>query len=276
LSDIAYLFYKVCMKEKIETPDVRPVRVGLGKLNDLYLIFLIPSVITVAVFLAVNFWDKLSSVRKLLDFYASEAGILAYFAPTSLTFFCSLFLVAWCNRLLPDTNGRLAELLASSKEKLRLSAAYLDGEGVIKSRLTAENHYLKAVEGFVRIAKESTSASLCRSGAEALEDLAKSDGFMAGSSRKFTDMKLVASAYLRSALLGCHLSQLKVAKFFEDGVGFSRNPKEAYAWFNICAAAGNQDAARRRESLALNMPPEYVALAQERSKELLAMVNVRS
>ncbi len=265
MSDIAYLFYKVCMKEKIETPDVRPVRVGLGKLNDFYLWFLIPLVITFTVFLAVNFWGKLSSV-----------GLLAYSGAAILTFICSLYLVVWCSRLLPDTNGRLADLLASSREKLRLSAAYLDGDGVIKSRLTAENHYLKAVEGFVRIAKESTSASLCRSGAEALEDLAKSDGFMAGSSRKFTDMKLVASAYLRSALLGCHLSQLKVAKFFEEGVGFSRNPKEAYAWFNICAAAGNQDAARRRESLALTMTHGYVALAQERSKELLAMVNVRS
>jgi len=167
-------------------------------------------------------------------------------------------------------------LLDASKAAIKLSEAYLDGRGVIKSMQTAESHYLTAIAGYSRVARESTCTRDCYSCAEALESLATPEGFMSGSPKKFGDLRLVALAYLRSALLGNTRAQMKVAHLYQDGVGFGKNHSEAYAWFNICAAGGDFGAERMRESLARGMSQAYIHIAQKRSHELLAMVKSKA
>lgn len=117
------------------------------------------------------------------------------------------------------------------------------------------------------------SAELCQSSASALETLAKPDGYMAGSPCKFNDLRPVAEAYLRSALLGSRSSQLKVASLYQEGQGMDADLIEAYAWFNIAAAGGNVEAERSREFIATRLSAGDLARAQKRSLELLAMVN---
>jgi TPR repeat protein len=168
---------------------------------------------------------------------------------------------------------QLALLFSASTHTLKCSSAFLHGRGVIKSTRTAESHYAVAISGFRRVAQESVSAELCRSSASALETLAKPDGYMAGTPCKFNDLRPVAEAYLRSALLGSRPSQHKVASLYQEGLGMDTDLIEAYAWFNIAAAGGSVEAERSREFIATRLSPGDLARAQQRSLELLAMVN---
>lgn len=172
--------------------------------------------------------------------------------------------------------GRLADLLKESQNALKLSSDYLHGRGVIKSVKKSEENYHKALGGFMKVAKESTCGETCFTCAVALGELAEPGGFVVDPETKFMDRSLVAATYLRAALLGSKPSQLRVAQLYQEGVGFVRDLTEAYAWFNICAAGGNLEAERSRESLATSMSQAEIAKAQQRSQELFAMVNGRN
>ena len=194
--------------------------------------------------------------------------------PTFLmTFLVTFAFVFWPLMGVHINNLRLNELLKSSLESARLGSNYLQGRGVIKSAQIAEDHYEKAINGFSKVANESTNAETCLSCAESLDALAKDDGLTAHPATKFNDMRLVAMAYLRAALLGSPAAQFKVALHYQDGIGFSTDFCEAYAWFNICAASKYFGGESARESLACRMNPDEISLAQKRSLELLAMVN---
>ncbi len=164
-------------------------------------------------------------------------------------------------------------LVILSEKSIQVSSVYLRGDGVIKSLEIAEEHYQKAVAGFTKVAKESTFPDTCFCCAQALEGLTKDDGFTVYPATKFADLRVVAMAYLRAALLGSPAAQFKVALHYQDGIGFSTDFCEAYAWFNICAASKYFGGERARESLACRMNPDEISLAQKRSLELLAMVN---
>ena len=186
-----------------------------------------------------------------------------------ICFFPSLILA---EHLTNRRQDRLALLYASSMDALRQSALSLHGRSVIKSRKIAEGYYQAAVAGLRRVAKESTSAELCRSCAVALERLADRDGFTVEEGSKFSDRMVFAVAFLRSALLGSKNAQYKVAMLYQEGIGFTRDHLEAYAWYNICAAAGGGEAERHREILAYGMSDTEISEAQQRSQELLAII----
>ncbi len=178
--------------------------------------------------------------------------------------------------LLSKRQVRLNELWEESQKALKISSDYLHGRGVIKSLHIADENYHKALGGFMQVAKESTCGETCFTCAVALGELAESGGFVVDPETKFKDRSLVATTFLRAALLGSRPSQLKVAQLYQEGFGFARDLTEAYAWFNICAAHGNVEAERSRESLATSMSQAEIAKAQQRSQELFAMVNGRN
>lgn len=171
---------------------------------------------------------------------------------------------------------RLNELWEESQKALKISSDYLHGRGVIKSLHIADENYHKALGGFMQVAKESTCGETCFTCAVALGELAEPGGFVVDPETKFMDRSLVAATFLRAALLGSRPSQLKVAQLYQEGVGFIRDLTEAYAWFNICAAHGNVEAERSRESLATIMSQAEITKAQQRSQELFPMVNWRN
>jgi TPR repeat protein len=77
----------------------------------------------------------------------------------------------------------------------------------------------------------------------------------------------------RNALAGDVASQFSVAERYRSGVnGFEQDAVEAYAWYNVCAASGNQEAAAARDRLEFQMISTQKAAAQKRSRELLAQV----
>lgn len=191
--------------------------------------------------------------------------------------FCIMFVFSYALMSLPlRRQNLLNELWVKSQKNLDLSSDHLHGRGVIKSLQIAEDNFHQALSGFRQVAKESTSGETCFKCAAVLEKLTEPDGFSVNPEARFKDRSLVAATFLRAALLGSKPSQLRVAQLYQEGVGFVRDLTEAYAWFNICAAGGNLEAERSRESLATSMSQAEIAKAQQRSQELFAMVNGRN
>jgi TPR repeat protein len=74
----------------------------------------------------------------------------------------------------------------------------------------------------------------------------------------------------RNALAGDVTSQFSVAERYRSGVnGFEQDAVEAYAWYNVCAASGYQEAIAARDRLEGQMISTQKATAQKRSRELL-------
>lgn len=243
------------MKEIHSNPKVVPIRVykQMDPGAMFALSFAIASVVTFIVH------GVISSDRDRR--YNSDIG-----ATCAWAFFITLISSNTLMIILSTGQGRLVDLLKESQNALKLSSDYLHGRGVIKSVKKSEENYHKALGGFMKVAKESTCAETCFTCAVALEKLAEPEGFVLNRS-------LVATTFLRAALLGSRPSQLKVAQLYQEGFGFAMDLTEAYAWFNICAAHGNVEAERSRESLATSMSQAEIAKAQQRSQELFAMVN---
>ena len=79
----------------------------------------------------------------------------------------------------------------------------------------------------------------------------------------------------RNALAGDVASQFSVAERYRSGVnGFEQDAVEAYAWYNVCAASGNQEAAAARDRLEFQITSIQTASAQKRSRELLRQIEV--
>ena len=51
--------------------------------------------------------------------------------------------------------------------------------------------------------------------------------------------------------------------------GIAPDLKESYAWHNIVAATGDEEASKLRAALEASEKPEWIAAAQKRSRELL-------
>ena len=191
--------------------------------------------------------------------------------------FCIMFVFSYALMFLPlRRQNLLNELWVKSQKNLDLSSDHLHGRGVIKSLQIAEDNFHKALSGLRQVAKESTSGETCFKCAVVLEKLAEPEGFSVNPEARFRDRSLVAATFLRAALLGSRPSQLRVAQLYQEGVGFVRDLTEAYAWFNLCAAHGNVEAERSRESLATSMSQAEITKAQQRSQELFVMVNGRN
>ena len=87
------------------------------------------------------------------------------------------------------------------------------------------------------------------------------------------DYKIARSYHLKASLAGHVTSQFSVAERYLSGInGFEQDAVEAYAWYNVCAASGYQEAIAARDHLEGQMISTQKAAAQKRSRELLAEI----
>lgn len=87
------------------------------------------------------------------------------------------------------------------------------------------------------------------------------------------DYTIARSYHLKASLAGHVTSQFSVAERYLSGInGFEQDAVEAYAWYNVCAASGNQEAAAARDRLEFQIISTQKAAAQKRSRELLAEI----
>ena len=88
-----------------------------------------------------------------------------------------------------------------------------------------------------------------------------------------TDYALARSYHLKASLAGHVASQFSVAERYRSGInGFEQDTVEAYAWYNVCAASGYQEAIAALDRLEGKMISTQKAAAQKRSRELLAEI----
>jgi localization factor PodJL len=79
-------------------------------------------------------------------------------------------------------------------------------------------------------------------------------------------MSTAAEWFRRAAELGLADSQFNMGELFERGLGVSQNLPEAYVWFRIAARNGDQEAGRRAQAIAANLPPDQVAALARRAE----------
>jgi TPR repeat protein len=71
---------------------------------------------------------------------------------------------------------------------------------------------------------------------------------------------------LSAANQGLVDSQIAIAQIYLDGTSIPKNDIEAYLWFNLAAAAGDEEASLTRDKLGRHMSREEISVAQERSR----------
>lgn len=76
------------------------------------------------------------------------------------------------------------------------------------------------------------------------------------------DRAEAARWYQRSAVLGFPLSQYRLARHYEAGVGMARDYVLAYLWYAMAADSGDALAADARDRLAARMSAEQIADAR--------------
>lgn len=84
----------------------------------------------------------------------------------------------------------------------------------------------------------------------------------AGRDASATDYELAARWFKEAAAFGLNDSQFNLAIMYDSGLGLSRDAKEAFKWFSIAAGAGDDEAARRRDSLRSKLSPQELADAE--------------
>lgn len=80
--------------------------------------------------------------------------------------------------------------------------------------------------------------------------------------------------YRKGALQGEYFSQYMLGRSFAQGVGVLKDEIEALAWYNLCAVSGDEDLLKVRDGLAIALGSEATAAAQQRSKELLKLIEL--
>jgi len=74
--------------------------------------------------------------------------------------------------------------------------------------------------------------------------------------------------FRKAAERGYYAAQFNLGCMYANGRGVERDPVEAYAWWDIAADAGNEDARRARDLLASTLPSEELERAAARAREL--------
>lgn len=169
-----------------------------------------------------------------------------------------------------------------------LGAIYETGAGVEKKFLRAANWYKKAAEqgdakgqfNFGRINYIGKGVPTDFKTAEKWLKKASNQGhseasfFLANlySDEKFGGANLEKSfeLFLNSAKLGNKLAIMKTGYNYVDGNGVEKNNIEAYAWLNLLASTGDDDAITKRDELEEIMTPSELTEAQEKSARYFA------
>ena len=130
-----------------------------------------------------------------------------------------------------------------------LGGMYYDGLGVAPDWIRALAYFQKA--GDHPAALNSAAAVLLLGKHGAAVDLEKAAGYL-----------------LRSARLGNPLGRYNLGISYRDGRGLKRDPIEAYAWLNLAAAEGVDEAVKARDAFEKQLHPSQVNKAQARARAL--------
>ena len=76
----------------------------------------------------------------------------------------------------------------------------------------------------------------------------------------------------KKAEAGDSTAQYKLGVMYLFGQGVEKDYVDAYAWFNLSAANGSDDAAWRRDSLVRLLSPQQISDAEKRRKELKKII----
>jgi hypothetical protein len=79
-----------------------------------------------------------------------------------------------------------------------------------------------------------------------------------------------AKWFQRAAEQGSAKAQLKLGSGFYVGIGVPKNLVESYKWFNLAAAHGDNEAAKTRDKISLEMTPTQIEEAQRLSHEFVS------
>lgn len=84
------------------------------------------------------------------------------------------------------------------------------------------------------------------------------------------DYKKAFGWHVKAAKQGILKAQGMLGAMYSLGQGTPQDYKQAYAWFNLVAMRGDEDAMKGRDIVASKFTPEALAQAQELSKEYYA------
>ena len=83
-----------------------------------------------------------------------------------------------------------------------------------------------------------------------------------------SDKVEAAKWYRKAAVQGHTVAQILLGTSYRDGEGMPQNYIEAFAWYNIAAATGHEGAIAGRDTVAKEIGPGGILLAQQRSTEI--------
>lgn len=143
--------------------------------------------------------------------------------------------------------GRAAAL-GDADAQFALGRLFETGRGVTQDRTVAARWYEEA-------ASQGHALAMYNLGA-----LAASLGSKEGYTR-------AARWFEQAAIRGVKDAQFNLAKLYEQGLGVSADPIEAYAWYAAAAVQGDKEAAQAVVRLAKSMSPSQRAEAGERARK---------
>ncbi len=127
----------------------------------------------------------------------------------------------------------------------RLAVMYERGQGAAKDLGRARSWYQAAAE---------------KGNVKAMHNLAVS---VSGRQSGTPDYALAAKWYGEAAAFGLADSQFNLGILAEHGLGAPKNLPEAYKWFALAAKAGDEEAAKRRELVKVQLAPAELATAEQ-------------
>ncbi len=127
----------------------------------------------------------------------------------------------------------------------RLAVMYERGQGVAKDLGRARSWYQAAAD---------------KGNVKAMHNLAVSSS---GRQNGTPDYALAAKWYGEAAAYGLADSQFNLGILAEHGLGMPKNLPEAYKWFSLAAKGGDQEAAKRRQLIEVQLAPADLAAAQQ-------------
>lgn len=151
-----------------------------------------------------------------------------------------------------DTQEALSLLRASANKgqavaQYRLAKLYETGTGVTRDLQTARTLIEKAAQNGNRIAMHDL-ANFYANGAGGVEQ----------------DLNLAAKWFEKAAERGVVDSQYNIGYLYEFGFGVTKNPVEAYVWYNIASSQGDTEAGRRIAALNETLSDVEINSAQKR------------
>ena len=230
--------------------------------------------------------DRSSTVRlaqaKNQDESQAVAASTAALSPTSVLPTSSIPTFAASSLQPPEiTSLRTAASRGDSGAQYQLAVRYADGRGVTQNPVLAAQWFMKAArqdvpaaeyrlgvmyeKGFGVARDFKTALDWYHKAADAghvramhnLAVLSAQTGENGGP-----DYATAAAWFQKAAEFGVRDSQYNLAILYARGLGVGRSLEQAYVWFDIAAAQGDTDAAKKRDEVAARLDPGQIVDAK--------------